>query len=491
MASNTSQPKLSIKLMVHKVEKRVIFAEVHSDFVDTLFSIMTLPIATIVRLLRKRHNEKLKRIGSLNNLYQSLLDLPMNCLSSKENKWMLLNPRTSSHDLCRKLTLNINDQEPTKYFICQDFSCIRLYSTGYASTCNLAICSNCGKTMNRETKYEDLTVKDDSDGGVFVYNLTTFIVTDDLRVIPNSPGSSIQLLCELGITDVSCLDNISFNIGVDQIFNLLEGALASKNPLTCMVFPGSHYIQGLGVSGGEPLVKNLTKVTTANSSRRLKLKVTMRKSTTKFLFAEGDYDFVEFLFGFLEIPLGTVIGKLLNGASIFLSLNNLFSSIFSLGVGEYIKSNELKNMLLQPQLVQKYLSVNQIFPVTAESSLLGSYCHSYSKQGSFFASLTRFKMPKKYEREEFNDVRFKDSRINGRYLNAPAKFMLTDDLVITPLSSFSSITTLGKLKVPLNDIEVHELSIGIDEGVEILDASLRSFEAFTESILKRIIKVKN
>ncbi|KAJ0786793.1 hypothetical protein HanOQP8_Chr02g0075371 [Helianthus annuus] len=467
MASNTSQPKFSIKLMVHKVEKRVIFAEVHSDFVDTLFSIMTLPIATIVRLLRKRHGEKLKRIGSLNNLYQSLLDLPMNCLSSKENKWMLLNPRTSSHDLCRKLTVNINDQEPTKYFICQDFNCIlRLFSTTYASTCNLAICSHCGKMMNREVKYEDLTVKDDSDGGVFVYNLTTFIVTDDLRVIPNSPGSSIQLLCELGITDVSCLDNISFNIGVDQIFNLLEGALASKNPLTCMVFPGSHYIQGLGVSRGEPLVKNLTKVTTANSSSTLKLKVTMQKSTAKFLFAEGDYDFVEFVFGFLEIPLGTVIGKLLNGASIFLSLNNLFSSISSLGVGDYIKSNELKNMLLEPHLVQKNVSVNQIFPVTAVSSLSGvysSYCHSYLKQGTFFASLTRSKMSKNYEREEFHDIRFKDSRINGRYLNAPAKFMLTDDLVITPLSSFSSITTLGKLKVPLNDIEVHELSIGIDE----------------------------
>ncbi|KAJ0805893.1 hypothetical protein HanPI659440_Chr02g0083481 [Helianthus annuus] len=334
---------------------------------------------------------------------------------------MLLNPRTSSHDLCRKLTLNINDQEPTKYFICQDFNCIRrsVYSTSYASTCNLAICSNCGKTMNREVKYEDLTVKDDSVGGVFVYNLTTFIVTDDLRVIPNSPGSSIQLLCELGITDVSCLDNISFNIGVDQIFNLLEGALASKNPLTCMVFPGSHYIQGLGVSRGEPLVKNLIKVTTANSSSTLKLKVTMQKSTAKFLFAEGDYDFVEFVFGFLEIPLGTVIGKLLNGASIFLSLNNLFSSISSLGVGDYIKSNELKNMLLEPHLVQKNLSVNQIFPVTAVSSLSGpysSYCHSYLKQGTFFASLTRSKMSKNYEREEFHDIRFKDSRINGRYL---------------------------------------------------------------------------
>ncbi|XP_076954913.1 uncharacterized protein LOC143629558 [Bidens hawaiensis] len=222
MHPNSSRSKFSLKLLVHKEEKRVIFAE-EDNFVDTLFSIMTLPMATIVRLLRKHRNEKLTAIGCLNNLYQSLLDLSTNCMSAEENKWWLLNPITSSHDVCRKLKLNINDEEPTKHFICPDFSCIRgcFFDTCLISTCDLARCRHCGKIMNREVEYEDSTVDDDSDDGVFVSTLTTFIVTDDLRVIPNSPGSSSLLLCEVGIIDVSSLDNMSFYFGVDQVINLV------------------------------------------------------------------------------------------------------------------------------------------------------------------------------------------------------------------------------------------------------------------------------
>ncbi|XP_076934780.1 uncharacterized protein LOC143601192 [Bidens hawaiensis] len=371
MDPDSSQSKFSLKLLVHKEEKRVIFGEADNNFVDTLFSIMTLPMATIVRLLRKHRNEKLKAIGCLNNLYQSLLDLSTDCMSAEENKWLLLNPITSSHDVCRKLKLNINDEEPTKRFMCPDFSCIRgcFLDTCLISTCDLARCRHCGKIMNREVEYEDSTVDGDSDDDVFVSTLTTFIVTDDLRVIPNSPGSSILLLCELGITDVSSLDNMSFDFGVDQILNLLEGALLSKNPLTWMVFPGSSCIQGLGVDREKPLVNHLTKNETARTLRTLKLKVTMQKSTSKLLFADGDCDLVEFIFGFLEIPL--------------------------------------------------------------------------------------------------------------------------DNLFVTPLSSFSTITTLGMLEVPLNDIEVHEVSFGIEQGLELLDASLRSSEAFTGSILKRKNKTKN
>ncbi|KAM0036820.1 hypothetical protein Hdeb2414_s0014g00430851 [Helianthus debilis subsp. tardiflorus] len=69
--------------------------------------------------------------------------------------------------------------------------------------------------------------------------------------------------------------------------------------------------------------------------------------------------------------------------------------------------------------------------------------------------------------------------------------MLTDDLVVTASSSFSSITTLGKLKIPLNDFEVHTVTIGIEEGLEILDASLMSVSALTDSILKKITEAQN
>lgn len=53
--------------------------------------------------------------------------------------------------------------------------------------------------------------------------------------------------------------------------------------------------------------------------------------------------------------------------------------------------------------------------------------------------------------------------VEGRYLKASGKFMLMDDLVITPLSSFSTISLLSKLKIPLNDVEQHEINVGIEE----------------------------
>ncbi|XP_076934782.1 uncharacterized protein LOC143601193 [Bidens hawaiensis] len=314
MAPNTPQSKFSLKLMVHKEEMKVIFAEADSNFVDTLFSIMTLPMTAIVRLFRTRPDEEVKPIRSLNNLYQSLHDLCSNCTSAEKNKWMLLNPRTSSYDVCRKLKLNINDQEPTRHYICQDIGCSR-QSGACFSISSLAKCSNYGKMMDREVKYEDSTSGDDCEGGVFVSDLASYIVTDDLCVMPNSPISIVQLLCELGITAVSFLDAMTIDIGVDQ-------------------------------------------------------------------------------------------------------------------------SDDLKKMLLQP---------------------------AYCPDGAAYANLSRFQNSQGYCGEMHCIYNFRDSRVDGRYLKTSAKFILSDDLVITPLSSFSSVTMLGKLNVPFNDFEVVKVSIGVDE----------------------------
>lgn len=218
MAATTSKAKFSLKLMVLKEQNRVIFAEADSHFVDTLFSIMTLPMATIVRLLRKRSGEKHKVIGSLNNLYDSLVNLSKNCMSSEENKWMLLNPRTSAYDVCKKLQLNIDNTKPLQYFICQNLDCSRRSGARF-STCNLARCSYCGLQMDWEIKYEDTdnTRGDCDDGGVFVSDVAKFIISDDLRVMPNTLGCSIQLLRDLGITEVTGLENRTFDMGLDQV----------------------------------------------------------------------------------------------------------------------------------------------------------------------------------------------------------------------------------------------------------------------------------
>ncbi|MFS7965968.1 hypothetical protein Hanom_Chr09g00768331 [Helianthus anomalus] len=60
------------------------------------------------------------------------------------------------------------------------------------------------------------------------------------------------------------------------------------------------------------------------------LKVFLQKSSGKLLFAETKEDFVEFLFGILSIPLGTVVGTLLNGASSISCMDNVFKSTYQI-----------------------------------------------------------------------------------------------------------------------------------------------------------------
>ncbi|KAI3701647.1 hypothetical protein L6452_26879 [Arctium lappa] len=460
-ATAAKEHKIALNVMVHKEENKVIFAEADSNFVDTLFSIVTLPLGTIFRVLEKCPDQNLKTLGCLKNLYQSLIELPASYLTDDENKFLMLNPRTSAYDYCRNLEQNIDDTQPTKYFKCGGWLCGRPGAS--FSTCSFAKCIYCGCLINEEI--EDKFDDEDDDDGVFVPNLATFIVTDDLRVMPNTSDFSIQLVCDLGVTDASRLEKRTIGIGREQMVILVKAALLLNYPLTYLVFHSIHPIVGMMNPKLGTSIQYLTSNEKGTNLKKMTLRVTLQKSTSKFLFAEAKEDFMDFLFGFLEISLGTLIGKLMNGNTSFECFNNLFASISNMSVGECIKSQDLKDMLIEPQLVLKYVSENQIFPLNVPKS--------YE---------LRYHEPKLY---------LKDPRdIDRRYLKSPTKFMLKDDLVVTPLSSISVMALLNKLKVPLNDVEQHAIIIDIDEGLKILNASLKSNSAFTNALLEEIIEKK-
>nr|XP_043629777.1 uncharacterized protein LOC122601066 [Erigeron canadensis] len=217
------------------------------------------------------------------------------------------------------------------------------------------------------------------------------------------------------------------------------------------------------------------------------LKGTLQKSTSKFLFAEAEEDFVDFLFGFFAIPLRTIIGKLMNGITCVESLDNLFASISKMIVGKGLKSNKVKDVLLKPQLEQKYLSQNQIFPLDISNGPM-LYLYTYKIDSDFFACVTSGTKYGDKAEERFIELLVEYKHPQGGFWKASTKFMLMDDLVVTPLSSFSTISFLNKLKVPFNDIVEHELSISIEEGLKILKASLKSsshcLSTLTDDLLK-------
>jgi hypothetical protein len=62
--------KVSLKLLIDTKSQRVLFAEADKKYVDFLFSIFTLPVGTVTKLLQKQNMS-----GCLHSLYESIENL--------------------------------------------------------------------------------------------------------------------------------------------------------------------------------------------------------------------------------------------------------------------------------------------------------------------------------------------------------------------------------------------------------------------------------
>jgi hypothetical protein len=184
---------------VEKGKNKVVYAEAGKDFVDVLFSFFTLPLGTIARLVAKEDsNIKAVRFGSISSLYQSVSDIDEQYLWSKTCKEMLLKPRNSSGNRCKNMKLNIDDTEPLmSYFVCQRDRC---KVENCASYYRNQTCIACRGPLDR-VKTMNLTEQIG-----FVKPTSTFIVSDDLFVMPNIIGTSLNLLKKHEINSFDTID---------------------------------------------------------------------------------------------------------------------------------------------------------------------------------------------------------------------------------------------------------------------------------------------
>ncbi|OQU82236.1 hypothetical protein SORBI_3006G200400, partial [Sorghum bicolor] len=92
--------KIRVKFLVDNEKKKVVFAESGKDFVDVLFSFLTLPLGTIVRLLGKDSS-----LGCFDELYKSVERLDASHFQTKACKNMLLRPLNAAGKLCENLVI--------------------------------------------------------------------------------------------------------------------------------------------------------------------------------------------------------------------------------------------------------------------------------------------------------------------------------------------------------------------------------------------------
>ncbi|KAF7825587.1 DUF674 family protein [Senna tora] len=496
MASETPN-QISLRLMVDKERNRLLFAEAEKEFVDVLLSFLTLPLGTIARLVSKDSNLKLIRFGCISSLYQSVGNMDYKCFCTNTCKEMLLKPRNPMEAHCGNLKINIDDTEPTKYFICPKFECRENTESVLLSTFRNHHKCYCGSNLSSEIKL-DSSINVASEG--FVQEMVTFIILDDLSVITiGDRYTTLGLLRNLGIKDTPMA--LTVDITQNEVLDILKCASLSmsKTVLSDIFLHKKQYIEKSKSLESYLLIKGEKAIVEEdNKNVKLKMKLTVRKSNGKVMFAEVEKDFVDVLLSFLTLSVGAV-GHILGVDSCFGCLSQLYTSVFDLNC-KYFNSEEMKGMLNNPGVAPQFKVNTDILKVHEVTHSKYS-CFTSQNGSDISSSLTAARQSNyisyanKYI-DVYSTVTLLDPKIpikgksnsDGGFVKGPSMYMVTDDLVVKPFSFSSAVSFLNESNVGDDDLEERIISIRVKEVMAILKASVMMSSSALTTALSPFIK---
>uniref|UniRef100_A0ACD5W7N8 Uncharacterized protein n=1 Tax=Avena sativa TaxID=4498 RepID=A0ACD5W7N8_AVESA len=236
--------KISLKLLVDTKSKKVLFAEAGKEFVDFVFSLLTLPIGAVVKLISAGTMQ-----GSIGRLYQSVDNISGSYLQPNKDKSDLLQPKVLHPDARELLLLqgggsngdgkSSSSSSPLARF--KMFTC-----SGYCATATMeakAACPQCKQAMATEVTFvlpsaapkassASASEAGGEETGGYVKGLVTYMVTDGLEVTPMSAISSITLISKFSVNKDVDLAEKFVSVGMDEGLGLLKAALRSDTVLS-------------------------------------------------------------------------------------------------------------------------------------------------------------------------------------------------------------------------------------------------------------------
>ncbi|XP_057489780.1 uncharacterized protein LOC130775675 [Actinidia eriantha] len=219
---------VSLKLLIDTKASRVIYAEAGKDFVDFLFSLLHLPVGTVIRLLIKD-----SMVGSLGDLYESIENLSETYWQPNQNKESLLKPENPPCASGVPMLLPSDVSTDKMYYTCPRNGDHRSSFHPYFCDEYSTPCPSCNTSMSKNVAYVTRTTANEvSAEEGFVQGLVTYMVMDDLVVKPMSGISSITLLNKFNIKDLSALEEKVVDFGMDEGLKLLKASLQTKTVLT-------------------------------------------------------------------------------------------------------------------------------------------------------------------------------------------------------------------------------------------------------------------
>ncbi|XP_022139200.1 uncharacterized protein LOC111010169 [Momordica charantia] len=228
-----TESKVSLKLVIDQKEKRILYAEADKKFIDFLFTILSLPLGAVVKLLSTGVPLE---TWSIVNVYRTHQTLNLNYFASTRNKDILLNPNLPSATPSDELQSLLQIQSfhpPTTYYTCH-VSTYNVCRYSFSGTYG-AVCSRCGQSMttNATYVYGAKEAKPLEMGGYVKGGMVTFMVMDDLTVKPiSSSMSTISVLHQLHVEDVGQIEEKLIYLDINEGVKLLRASLCTSTVLT-------------------------------------------------------------------------------------------------------------------------------------------------------------------------------------------------------------------------------------------------------------------
>jgi len=252
-----------LRLLINKETERILYAEAGKDFVDLLFSFLTLPTGSVIKLLSA--SGRPKKVACITSLYNSVEKLQT--VFMKADKSHLLEPKVISPHYSDVLRIKCSP-DPTVYYACSSLNTRPLNprpfgDSGYyngihnISTQNGGLCA-CGQSICSQVQMQNSTQEDTnqvrglgrntfgketgksgsgSSGGGYVKETVTFIITDELEISPSSTITSINLLNKLNVKDLTNLEERTARVGATEALELLGASLVSTTALNDVFGP--------------------------------------------------------------------------------------------------------------------------------------------------------------------------------------------------------------------------------------------------------------
>nr|XP_017245524.1 PREDICTED: uncharacterized protein LOC108217191 [Daucus carota subsp. sativus] len=201
---------------------------------------------------------------------------------------------------------------------------------------------------------------------------------------------------------------------------------------------------------------------------QISLKLLIDRNENKVIFGEAGKDFVDFLFHFLSLPVGTVV-KLLSRNKMVGSLGKIYGSIESLNAS-YMEPNVNKDHVLNPRVYSSHGDAPLLLGHKSEGDQDNDT--KYLKSNVKWCNCGR---PMNYVKKTYPSPEKKKGVETGKggYVKELANYMIMDDLVVKPMSTISSITLLSEVK-DMSAVKTLEVFIGKNEALDLLKASFET-----------------